>query len=107
MEELKTIGLSESALQKLVSFVLGFRPGQMEDGLRIRLPGASQEDLARMIGLSRETTSRLLSRLKAGKILYWTHSTGVIQNLPALEKMAEAGIGQMPEERYKVAAGVF
>ncbi|MGB2621315.1 MAG: helix-turn-helix domain-containing protein [Candidatus Acidiferrum sp.] len=94
-------------MQKLVSFVLGFRPGQMEDGLRIRLPGASQEDLARMIGLSRETTSRLLSRLKAGKILYWTHSTGVIQNLPALEKMAEAGIGQMPEERYKVAAGVF
>jgi CRP-like cAMP-binding protein len=107
LQELKTIGLSESALQKLVSFVLGFRPGRMGDGLTIRLPGANQEDLARMIGLSRETTSRLLSRLKAGRILYWAHSTLVIQNLPALEKMSEAGIAQVPKERYKVAAGVF
>jgi len=107
LEELKTIGLAESALQKLVSFVLGFRPGQRKNDLTIRLPGASQEDLAGMIGLSRETTSRLLSRLKAGNILYWAHSTLVIQNLPALEKMSEAGIGRMPKARCKVAAGVL
>ncbi|MGC2527059.1 MAG: Crp/Fnr family transcriptional regulator [Candidatus Acidiferrum sp.] len=49
--ELKTIGLSESALQKLAVFVLGLSFTQKEDRTHIRLPGANQEDLARMIGI--------------------------------------------------------
>jgi CRP-like cAMP-binding protein len=105
--ELKTIGLSGSAVQKLVTFARSLCTGQTKDSLSIRLLGANQEDLARMIGLSRETTSRVLSRLKAGKILYWASSTLVIQNLAALQKTAEVGIGRAPEERYKVAAGVL
>ncbi len=76
--ELKRIGLSGSALQKLAVFVLGLSSTQTEDRTYLRLPGANREDLARMIGISRETTSRLLSRLKEGKILYWTHSGLVI-----------------------------
>ena len=42
-------------------FVLGLSFTQKEDRTYIRLPGASQEDLARMIGISRETASRMLS----------------------------------------------
>lgn len=103
--ELKTIGLSESALQKLAVFVLGLSFTQKEDRTYIRLPGASQEDLARMIGISRETASRMLSRLKEGNILYWTHSAIVIQDLPALEKIASAGRGKLPAEGRKAAVG--
>ena len=68
------------------------------DGGRSSHPaaGCKSGNLARMIGLSRETTSRLLSRLKAGKILYWTHSTGVIQNLPALRKWPKPGSAKCP-----------
>ena len=58
-----------------------------------------------MIGISRETASRMLSRLKEGNILYWTHSALVIQDLPALEKIARAGRGKPLAEGRKAAVG--
>jgi CRP-like cAMP-binding protein len=107
LSELRTMGLSESAPQKLATFVLGFRSSQQKDGMQICLPGASQEDLAGMVGLSRETTSRILSRLKMRQILYWKHSTLVIQDLAALESIAEFNMEVLPIEPYKVAVGAF
>lgn len=89
LKELKTIGLSESAQQRLATFLLGLRAQSKENGGYIRLPGASQQDLAQMVGLSRETASRLLARLKKRHVLDWKHSTLLVKDWEALQKMAE------------------
>jgi CRP/FNR family transcriptional regulator, cyclic AMP receptor protein len=94
LNELRTIGLCESAQQRLATFLLGFRSQSKENGGYIRLPGASQEDLAQMVGLSRETASRLLTRLKKRRVLDWKRSTLVVRDWGALQKLAaEEGNG--------------
>lgn len=93
LDELRIIGLSESAQQRLAAFLLGLRPDGKDNGVGIRLPRVRQEDLAQMVGLSRETASRLLSRFKKRQILDWKHSTLEIRNWDALQKLAATKIG--------------
>jgi len=90
LDELRIIGLSESAQQKLGVFLLGLCPdrGRRGSGTRIHLPGAKQDDLAQMLGVSRETTNRLLSFLGKSNILAWKRGTLVIRNWSALKKLA-------------------
>lgn len=88
LNELRTIGLCESAQQRLATFLLGLRAQSKENGGYIRLPGASQEDLAQMVGLSRETASRVLTRLKKRRVLDWKRSTLVVRDWGALQKLA-------------------
>jgi len=90
LDELRIIGLSESAQQKLGVFLLGLcpDPGGRESGTRIHLPGAKQDDLAQMLGVTRETTNRLLSFLGKSNILAWKRGTLVIRNWSALKKLA-------------------
>lgn len=49
----------------------------------------SQETIAQMVGLSRETVSRLLTRLRRKRVLDWTRSDLIIRNRHALEKLAD------------------
>lgn len=97
--ELRTIGLSGSAQQRLAAFLLGLRPQSKNAGGCIRLPGASQEDLAQMVGLSRETASRLLARFKKRGVLDWNRSSLVVRNWGALQKLAAFEIGGRARER--------
>ncbi len=94
LDELRIIGLSESAQQRLAAFLLELRPDGKDNGVGIRLPGVRQEDLAQMVGLSRETASRLLSRFKKRQILNWKHSTLEIRNWVALQKLAATKTGR-------------
>lgn len=87
LHELRIIGLSRSAQQRLATFLLGLDPNREDNGASISMPGTSQEDLAQMVGLSRETASRLLSRLKKRRVLAWKRSTLVIHNWGALRKL--------------------
>ncbi len=49
----------------------------------------SQEAIAQMVGLSRETVTRLLARLQKRHILNWKRSGLVIRDRSALEKLAD------------------
>jgi len=89
LSRIKANELSESAEEKLVRFLLEVHPGHPgADGeTRLKLD-LSQEAIAQMIGTSRETVARLLSRLKKRGILDWGRSKIVIRDRGALEKLA-------------------
>jgi CRP/FNR family cyclic AMP-dependent transcriptional regulator len=90
LAEIKTIHLSQSADQKMARFLLGLRPmlessnGQTQVTLE-----QSQEEIGQMIGLSRETVARVISRFKKRRILELRTPTLVIHDKTALEKLAE------------------
>ena len=88
LDELRNVTLSDSAEQRLAAFVLRLQNGRQDNGASVHLQGAKQEDLAQMVGLCRETTSRALSRLKQRQILDWGHSTLVVWDWDALQKLA-------------------
>jgi len=88
LADLKSIGLAKTAEQRLAAFLLALRPdGKPVETLR--LAGAKQEDLAQMVGLSRETASRLLSRLKKKQVLIWKRSTLIVRDWNAVERLLE------------------
>jgi CRP/FNR family transcriptional regulator len=59
--------------------------GKPEPRLKLRL---THEEIAQMIGTSRETVTRLFAELKKRQILQAKGSTLVIRNTPALRDIA-------------------
>ena len=88
--KMKAVDLSQSAGQKLARCLLGLlahnTSSSGETPPRLDL---SQETIAQMVGLSRETVSRLLSRFRRRRILDWRRSGLVIRDRSALEKLAD------------------
>jgi CRP-like cAMP-binding protein len=88
---IKAIELSQSAKEKLARFILGLCSNgagpKGETRLKLDL---SQEAIAQMIGVSRETVTRLFSHLKKRNILDWRRSVLVIRDRAALQKLAES-----------------
>lgn len=91
LSRIKANELSDSAQEKLVRFLLEVRPGRTgPDGeTRLKLD-LSQEAIGQVIGTSRETVARLLSRLKKEGVLDWGRSKIIIRDRGALEKLAES-----------------
>ena len=91
LSRIKANELSESAQEKLVRFLLDVHPGRpgSEGETRLKLD-LSQEAVAQIIGTSRETVARLLSRLKKRGLLDWRRSKIVIRDRGALEKLAKS-----------------
>jgi len=91
LSRIKANELSDSAQEKLVRFLLEVHPGRPgPDGeTRLKLD-LSQEAIGQMIGTSRETVARLLSRLKKEGVLDWGRSKIIIRDRRALEKLAES-----------------
>jgi CRP/FNR family cyclic AMP-dependent transcriptional regulator len=90
LSKIKAIQLAQSAEERLVRFLLGLNPEAASSKGEIRLElGLSQEAVAQMIGVSRETVSRLFSRLKKRRILDWKRSALVIRDRSALEGFLE------------------
>jgi len=90
LDKMRDVDLSQSAGQKLARCLLGLlahNPGSGgETPPKLDL---SQETIAQMVGLSRETVTRLLSRFRRGRILDWKRSGLVIRDRSALEKLAD------------------
>jgi CRP/FNR family transcriptional regulator, cyclic AMP receptor protein len=88
--EVRSLGLSHSAAEKLANLLLewsskngeGAKP---EPQLKLRL---TRQEIANMIGTSRETVSRLLAQMKKRQIVELKGSALVIRNAAALRKMA-------------------
>lgn len=90
--EMRSIGLSQSAAEKLARFLLDWCANHGEGNLEIRAKLAlTHEEIGQMIGASRETVSRLFAAFKREQILQIEGSTLVVSNRPGLEIIARTG----------------
>ncbi len=90
-QQLRTVGLSASAPEKLARLLLEWS-GEAKDsklGAPIKLP-LTHEEIAALIGSTRETVTRTLSEFKSRQLVTLQGSTLVICNRPALETIGEA-----------------
>ncbi len=87
--EMRTIGLSHSAGEKLARFLLDFlaNHGEGKDQVRLTLT-LTHEEIAQMIGASRETVTRLFADFKKKQLLQVRGSTLIITNKAGLESVA-------------------
>jgi len=85
-EQLRTVGLSASAQEKLARLLLSWSAGmqQTKEGTRIKMP-LTHEEIAEFIGTSRETVTRTLSDFKERHLVTIQGSTMMIPNRAALE----------------------
>jgi len=89
-KDLRSLGLSHSAAEKLAALLLEWsaKNGEAtkpEPRLKIRL---THEEIAQMIGTSRETVTRLFAEMKKRQIVQSKGSTLVIRNTAALREIA-------------------
>jgi CRP/FNR family cyclic AMP-dependent transcriptional regulator len=90
-KEVRSLGLSQSAAAKLASLLWDWssKNGEAvrpESRLKLRL---TQEEIAQMIGTSRETVSRLFAELKKRNIVQSKGSTLLILDMAALRETAK------------------
>lgn len=86
--EMRTIGLSHSASEKLARFLLDLS-GEHNDGkgeVRLTLT-FTHEEIAQMIGASRETVTRLFADFKKKQLLQVKGSTVIIKSRASLESV--------------------
>ncbi len=87
-QQIRRLGLSTSANEKLAGFLLeSAEPGQeTQQGLRLSL-NLTHEEIAQVVGLSRESITRAFAELKQQSLIATQGATILIRNKPALEKM--------------------
>lgn len=88
--EVRSLGLSHSAAEKLAKLLLEWsskngEAAKLEPRLKIRL---THEEIAQMIGTSRETVTRLFADMKKHQIVQAKGSTLVIRDTAALRDIA-------------------
>lgn len=95
-QEVKYLGLSGSVAEKLARFLLDHvRSVTSEDGAIRAKQTLTHEEIAEMIGASRETVTRLFARFKEKKLIEVHGSTLVIKNKADLEQL----VGLQPSSR--------
>ncbi len=88
--EIRSLGLSHSAAEKLAKLLLDWSiAGDTRQGGRIKL-ALTHEEVAQMIGTSRETVTRLFADFKKRQFIQLNGSTLLIRNRASLEAMAHA-----------------
>jgi CRP/FNR family cyclic AMP-dependent transcriptional regulator len=83
-EEIRTLGLTTSPSEKFAKLLLSWTSAIDPPHLKLTL---THEEIAEMIGTTRETVSRLFSDFKKKQLVQLKGSTLIIRNKPALEKM--------------------
>jgi CRP/FNR family transcriptional regulator len=85
-EQLRTVGLSASAPEKLARLLLEWYPETKDtkQGMPVKMP-LTHEEIAEFIGTTRETVTRTLSDFKSRQLVALNGSTLLISNRPALE----------------------
>jgi CRP/FNR family transcriptional regulator, cyclic AMP receptor protein len=87
-EEIRTLGLTSSPAEKFAKLLLSWSPktATANEPAHLKLT-LTHEEIAEMIGTTRETVSRLFSDFKRKQLVQLKGSTLIIRNKPALEKM--------------------
>lgn len=90
-EEIRTLGLATSPSEKFAKLLLSWATkGSDSDGsAQVKLT-LTHEEIAEIIGTTRETVSRLFSEFKKKQLLQLKGSTLVIRNRPALERIVQS-----------------
>jgi len=85
-EQLRTVGLSASAPEKLARLLLEWSAEgtSTKQGTQIKMP-LTHEEIAELIGSTRETVTRTLSQFKSQQLVTLQGSTLMISNRAALE----------------------
>ena len=86
--QLRTVGLSASAPEKLARLLLDWSSNgkETEQGTQVRMP-LTHEEIAALIGTTRETVTRTLSEFKSNHLVALHGSNLMISNRPALESL--------------------
>jgi len=92
-EQLRTVGLSTSAQEKVARLLLTWSAGiqQTKGGTRIKLP-LTHEEIAEFIGTTRETVTRTLNDFKVRRLVAIQGSILMIPNRAALESFANVNV---------------
>ena len=87
-EMIRSLGLSHSVGEKLARLLLEWASDgeTTEEGIRIKI-SLTHEEIAQLIGTSRETVTRVLSEFREKKYAQLRGSTLMIMNRPGLEKL--------------------
>jgi CRP/FNR family transcriptional regulator len=90
-EEIRTLGLAVSPSEKFAKLLLSWstKTTQNDGSTQVKLT-LTHEEIAEIIGTTRETVSRLFSEFKKKQLLHLKGSTLVIRNRPALEKIVQS-----------------
>ncbi|MGC1484983.1 MAG: Crp/Fnr family transcriptional regulator [Candidatus Acidiferrum sp.] len=90
-EQLRTVGLSASATEKLARLLLEWsnETEETKQGTPVKMP-LTHEEIAEFIGTTRETVTRTLSNFKSRQLVALHGSTLLISNRPALETIGGA-----------------
>ncbi len=88
-EEIRTLGLTNSPGQKFAKLILGWSAerGDSSHSLNLHLI-LTHEEIAEMIGTTRETVSRLFASFRKKQLIQLKGTSLVILNKLALERMA-------------------
>jgi CRP/FNR family transcriptional regulator len=87
-EMIRSLGLSHSVAEKLARLLLEWASDAetTEDGLRIKV-ALTHEEIAQLIGTSRETVTRVLGEFRDKQLAQLRGSTLLIQNKAGLERL--------------------
>ena len=90
-EEIKTLGLTSSPGEKFAKLLLSWSSDSKDasNGSPVRLT-LTHEEIAEMIGTTRETVSRLFAEFKKKQLVQLKGSMLLIRNRPALERMVDS-----------------
>ena len=90
-EEIRTLGLATSPSEKFAKLLLSWstKSTQNDGSSPVKLT-LTHEEIAEIIGTTRETVSRLFSEFKKKQFLQLKGSTLLIRNRPALEKIVQS-----------------
>ena len=88
-EVIRSIGLSNSVEEKLARFLVEWSAGapMTNGGVRVKL-ALTHEEIAQLIGCSRESVSRSFSEFKRKRLVEVNGSTLLVQDKAALETLA-------------------
>ncbi len=87
-DQIRSLGLSHSAREKLARVLLEWAADgeQTREGLRVKL-AMTHEEIAQMIGTSRETVTRILAEFRKKQLALIKGSNLLIRNRAGLERM--------------------
>jgi CRP/FNR family transcriptional regulator len=90
-EMIRSLGLSHSVSEKLARLLLEWASGgeETKEGIRIKV-ALTHEEIAQLIGTSRETVTRVLGEFREKQYAHLRGSTLLIRNKAALEKLIGA-----------------
>jgi CRP/FNR family transcriptional regulator len=90
-EKIRTLGLTASPSEKFAALLLTWFSPEENDGESTRLDQVkltlTHEEIAEMIGTTRETVSRLFSEFRKKRVLQLKGSALILLDRPALDRM--------------------